>query len=222
MEGIDRDTASVVLADDQVATRAGIRRAIEPCGFRVVAEAGDAAQAVSAAVQMCPDVCVVSRALPGDGIEAARRITHAVPDTRIVILTATESREELFQALTAGADGYLSFTISPARLPHALAGVLNGEAALPRAMTSDLVRAFRERGRGRRPTVSVDGRVVELTDREYEVAQRLRARERTAEIALALGISDVTVRRHVSSLLRRIGASDRRALVAMLQPAGYS
>jgi DNA-binding NarL/FixJ family response regulator len=218
-EGEVDEELTVLLADDQVGTRVGIKFAIEPHGFRVVAEASSMAEAVAAAVRTDPDVCLVATGLPGNGIEAARLIKETVPRTKIVMLTASGRNDELLGALRAGADGYLLMTTSPARLPHAIRGVANGEAALPRAFTAHLIEEFRAHGHRRRLALSVDDQAVELTAREFEVLERLRKRERTAEIAQHLGISEVTVRRHSSSILQKLGAPNRQAVIDMLDRA---
>lgn len=206
---------TLVIGDDQIATRIGIKSAVEPHGVRVVGEAATAAEAVAVCLETRPDVCLLATRIPGNGIEAARRINHTVPDTKIVMLTPSVRSEELFGALRAGADGYLLMTTSAARLPHAIRGVTNGQAALPRELTADLIREFRARGHPRIVAVSPQLNVA-LTNREYEVLERLRLRERTSEVAALLGISEVTVRRHVSSIVTKVGARDRRGMINML------
>jgi DNA-binding NarL/FixJ family response regulator len=210
---------TVVLADHHVPTRAGVRSVLESDGLRIVAEAATAAAAVEAACRLNPDVCLLAVQLPGDGIEATRQIRDALPETKIVMLTASERDEDLFAALRAGADGYLLKSTSPARLPHAIRGVVSGEAALPRELTARLIREYRDRGRRGVPRLVVDGNVVELTVREFEVLQRLRKPERTAEIAAHLGISEITVRRHVSTALRKLGTPNRHSAIALLRAA---
>lgn len=210
---------TVLLADDQAAARVGIRRAIEPHGLRVVAQASTAAEALRMAFQQRPDVCLVAVGLPGNGIEAARMIKRAVPTTKIVMMTAARRDEDMFGALRAGADGYLLMTTSARRLPHAILGVARGEAALPREMTARLILEFRERGTRRRVTLPAMEADVEFTAREFEVVERLRKHERTAEIASELGISEVTVRRHVSSILRKLESPNRNSAIEMLEQA---
>ena len=210
---------TVVVADDQMPVRAGIKRAIEPHGMRVVAEAANAEDAVRLALAYRPDVCVVAVELPGSGIEASRRIKRSLPDTKIVMMTGSARDEELFEALRAGADGYLLMSTPASRLPHAITGVMRGEAALPRAMTGRLVLEFRERGTRRRVMPASAEVEVELTAREFEVLQRLRKHEATAEIASHLGISQVTVRRHVASLMRKLGVPDRRSAIELIEQA---
>jgi DNA-binding NarL/FixJ family response regulator len=210
---------TVLLADGQAPTRAGVKRAIEAHGLRVVAEAADTADAVPMALATRPQVCVIAVGLPGNGIEAARLIKQSLPATKVVMLTDSARDEELFGALRAGAEGYLLMSTSPERLPHAIRGVFDGEAALPRPLTARLIREFRERGSRRRLRLPSGGGEAELTAREFEVLGRLRRRERTAEIAAGLGISEVTVRRHVSSLLRKLGTPSRLGAVEILEQA---
>jgi DNA-binding NarL/FixJ family response regulator len=207
---------TLVIGDDQIATRIGIRAAVESHGMRVVGETATAAETVAACLEKRPDVCLLATRIPGNGIEAARLISQTLPETKIVMLTASGRSEELFGALRAGADGYLLMTTSPARLPHAIRGVANGQAALPRELTADLIREFRERGHPRRVALSSQLH-VELTSREYEVLERLRMRERTSEVAARLGISEVTVRRHISSIVQKLGARDRTGMMDMLE-----
>ncbi len=213
------DELNVLLADDHVAARAGIKGAIEPHGLSVVAEASTAADALRMAVAQRPDVCVLAVALPGGGIEAARQIKQSLPATKIVMMTGSASDEDLFGSLRAGADGYLPMSTSASRLPHAIRGVARGEAALPRALTARLILEFRERGTRRRVNMPSGEAEVELTAREFEVLERLRKGERTAEIAARLGISEVTVRRHIASVLRKLGMPNRRSAIEMLDRA---
>jgi DNA-binding NarL/FixJ family response regulator len=215
-EGTALGEVTVVLADDQSATRAGVRRVLAPHGFRIVAEVENAAEAVSAALEHRPDMCMLEIRIPGNGIAAARRISEELPETKIVMLTASERHDDLLAALRAGAHGYLLKTTSADRLPHALRGVLSGEAALPRTMAAGLIQEFQGDGRRQRVLLSVSGQRVELTAREFEVLERLRRRETTSQIASHLGISDVTVRRHVSATMHKLGTPDRRSALALL------
>ena len=208
---------TILLADDHVPARVGMKRAIEPHGLRVVAEASSAEDAVRMAQARQPDLCVLSVALPGNGIEAARLIKRSLPATKIVMMTSSERDEDMFGALRAGADGYLLMSTPASRLPHAIRGVTRGEAALPRAMTARLILEFRERGTRRRVVLPDSGREVELTAREFEVLDRLRKRERTAEIAARLGISEVTVRRHTASVLQKLNMPNRRSAIELLE-----
>ena len=204
----------VVLADDHPPTRAGVRLALESGGFEVCAESPDGPGAVDAALAERPDICLLDINMPGSGIDAAAEISRLLPDTAVVMLTVSRDDADLFDALRAGARGYLLKDTDPDRLPDALRGVLHGEAALPRALTARLIEEFRHRSRRRLRIRSRPD--VELTDREWEVLEALHEGMNTGAIAERLGISAVTVRRHVSETLRKLGAPDRAAAVRML------
>jgi DNA-binding NarL/FixJ family response regulator len=197
----------VIVADDHMAARAGVRAALDGHGFEVCAEAEDAEGAVQAALRERPDACLLDIRMPGNGITAAARIHAALPGTAIIMLTVSADDGDLFDALRAGALGYLLKGTDPVRLPHAIKGVLEGEAAVPRVLVAKLVDEFRGRGRRRR---LVD---VELTPREWDVLERLREGATTAEIAERLSVSPVTVRRHVSDAVRKLGVSGREEAV---------
>ena len=206
----------MVLADDHAPTRAGVKAALERAGFEVVAEEADAPGAVAAAEREAPEVVLLDIHMPGNGISAAADITHAQPDVAVVMLTVSRDDNDLFDALRAGALGYLLKDTDPDRLPYALRGVLAGEAALPRALVARVVDEFRERGRRRRlPLAKQKG--VELTSREWEVLELMREDLSTAEIAERLFISQVTVRSHIAALLRKLRVPDRKAALKLLE-----
>src|ERR1700733_7677405 len=222
IEGLGVTELTVLLADDHVPTRTGVRLALEAADLRVVAEVGTAQSAVIEAIRLQPAVCLLAIHLPGGGIEATKRIREALPKTKIVMLTGSERDEDLFGSLRAGADGYLMASTSVDRLPHAIRGVVSGEAALPRQMTARLIREYRNRGRRPAPSLGGMGQTIELTVREFEVLEHLRKHERTVVIAGELGISEITVRRHVSAALRKLGVSSRREAVNLLEHAEQS
>jgi len=207
----------VLVADDHPPTRAGVRAALEKHGqFTVCAEAPDGDSAVAAARRERPDVCLLDINMPGDGIRAAETISRELPETAVVMLTVSRADEDLFDALRAGASGYLLKDIDPARLPYALQGVLEGEAALPRHLVTLLIEEFRERRRRRRIPL-VGRRSVELTDREWEVLDLMRDGLPTEEIAARLFISPVTVRSHVSAILRKLQVQSREDALKLLE-----
>jgi DNA-binding NarL/FixJ family response regulator len=207
-------SARVLIADDHPPTRAGVRLALERAGFIICAEAWTADRAVELAVQEQPDVCLLDIHMPGSGIAAAGAIAERVPTTSIVMLTVSQEDDDLFNALRAGASGYLLKTTDPERLPHALQGVLRGEAALPRSLVSRVLAEFRRRQNGRR---AGEAGFRDLTSREWEVLELLGDGHTTAEIAQKLFVSPATVRTHVASTLRKLSAPDREAAVALLK-----
>ena len=204
----------VLIADDHAATRLGVRRALEDHDFDVVAEATDGPGAVRQALDLRPDICLLDVHMPGGGSVAAAEIVRALPQTRVVMLTVSDSDDDLFEALRAGASGYLLKETDPDRLPFALHGALAGEAPLPRTLTARLIQEFR--GRAGRRRLSLDGREVELSDREWEVLELMRKGLSTREIAERLAISPVTVRRHLQSILEELQVSSRRDALALL------
>jgi DNA-binding NarL/FixJ family response regulator len=205
----------VLIADDHPPTRAGVRLALERAGFIICAEAWTAARAVELAMQEQPDVCLLDVHMPGGGIAAAGAIAERVPATSIVMLTVSQEDEDLFNALRAGASGYLLKTTDPGRLPHALEGVLRGEAALPRSLVSRVLAEFRRRQQNGRRAGEAGFR--DLTSREWEVLELLGEGHTTAQIAEKLFVSSATVRTHVASTLRKLSAPDREAAVALLK-----
>jgi DNA-binding NarL/FixJ family response regulator len=206
----------VLVADDHPALRASVRRVLEEHGFEVCAEAASAADSVAAAERERPDVCVLDVRMPGGGIAAAARIAAFLPETAIIMLTVSDSDDDLFAALRAGAQGYLLKDMDPARLPLALEGVLAGEAALPRALAARVLDEFRARRRRRRLLLR-GGRGATLTDREWETLELLAGGLSTAEAAERLLVTPVTVRRHAASILKKLDVPDRRSLLQLLR-----
>jgi DNA-binding NarL/FixJ family response regulator len=206
----------VLLADDHPPTRAGVRAALEGRGFEICAEVGDAPSAIESALAEKPDVCLLDIRMPGNGISAAVRIGELLPDTAIVMLTVSRDDADLFDALKAGASGYLLKDIDPERLALALNGVLSGEAALPRNLVARLVGEFRAQAKRRRiPLRGQKG--VDLTAREWEVLDLLREDKTTEEIAERLFVAPVTVRTHVSSILKKLRVNSRAEAVKALE-----
>ncbi len=206
----------VLVADHDGASRAGVRLSLDGHDFEVCGEAGSADAAVAAASRDEPDVCLIEAELPGDGVTAAARVLAAIPRTVVVMLSAGVDDERLFAAVRAGARGYLLKDMDPARLPMALRGVLDGEAALPRQLMSRVLEELRSQEHGRHAS-ELSRLGVRLTRREREVLEGLDSGLDTAEIGDQLGISAVTVRRHVSHLLQKLSAPDRQAALQLLR-----
>jgi DNA-binding NarL/FixJ family response regulator len=207
--------ARVLIADDHLRTRVEIRRVLEDSGrFEVCADVSDADAAVDAAQREKPDICLLDIRMPGNGIAATARIKAAVPDTAVVMLTVSRADDDLFDALRAGAKGYLLKGMSEDELPNALERVLNGQASLPGNLVARLIDEFRDRERFR---INLPGdRAVLLTPREWDVLELMRSRSTTAEIAERLFVSPTTVRSHVSAILRKLEVKDRSAAIGLL------
>jgi len=210
------DPISVLLADDHARTRAMVRTALEQRGdFRVCAEAADADAAVLAAGREHPDVCLLDINMPGSGIAAAAGITAALPDTAVVMLTVSRQDEDLFDALRAGASGYLLKGMDEDAIGDALHRVLRGEAMLPGSLVARLVEEFRDREQRR--VAIADGPAARLTGREWDVLELMRTGATTAEISERLFVSATTVRTHVSAILKKLGVPTREAAIKLLE-----
>ena len=206
----------VVIADDHPPTRAGVARALEGEGFLICAEAPDGATAVTESLRHRPDVCLLDIHMPGNGVEAAAEITSQLPETSVIMLTVSRNDDDLFDALRAGASGYLLKDMNPERLPDAIRGVLSGEAAMPRSLVAHLIEEFRDRGRRKRLFLH-RRQAVDLTSREWEVLELMRQGLSTAEIATRLFITKATVRTHIAAVLRKLHASDRKEALNLLR-----
>ncbi len=170
---------------------------------QICAEAANAEQAIRAASREQPDVCLVGLEIPGGGIAAVRGIYRAAPGAAVIVLGGGDNTDDVLAAIRVGAIGYATNGVTPDRLRWIVAHVLAGEAAIPRSMVLELVLELRGRG-------SRDGG---LTPREAQVLGMLRRGQETAEIARRLRIKPVTVRRHVSGLVHKLGVENRVELI---------
>ncbi len=224
------DELTIVLADDQELVRAGFRVILESePGLRVVGEAADGAAAVEAVERLRPDVVCLDVQMPGvDGLEAARRIA-ALPDPpAVLVLTTFDHDDALFQALEAGASGFLLKNASPERLIEAVRTVAAGDALLAPDVTRRVISRATAAGAGHARTdgpgvgpgpgtgtggTPTDGATAVaaagLTDREAEVLRLLARGLSNAEIAAALFVGEATVKTHVSNVLQKTGLRDR-------------
>ena len=195
--------ARILIADHSL-VRLGIRMAVEEDVLEVCAEAADAESAIAEAIRARPDVCLVGWDLPGGAINAIRGIFDAVPETAVVVLASTNDVEDLLASLRAGAIGYVPADVSFEGLRRAVRAVLAQEAAIPRSMVREVILELRARSL----------RSQRVTSREAQVLGMVRRGQSTAEIARRLQISPVTVRRHISDLIHKLGVEGRSALIA--------
>jgi DNA-binding NarL/FixJ family response regulator len=211
----------VLVADDQALVRAGFRVLIESApDIEVAGEAGNGEEAVALARAEQPDVVLMDIRMPVlDGIEATRRIA-ADPDLagcRVLVLTTFEADEYVFEALRAGASGFLLKDVEPADLLRAIRVVAGGEALLSPSVTSRLIATFAGRPSQRR----VSARELEgLTEREREVLALVGQGKTNDEIAGELFVSPATVKTHVSRVMSKLYARDRAQLVVAAYESG--
>lgn len=211
----------VLVADDQALVRSGLHMLVDSADdLSVVGEAADGIQALALARELVPDVVLMDIRMPGmDGIEATRQIV-ADPTTakvRILVLTTFDLDEYVFEALRAGASGFLLKDTDPDDMLEAVRIVASGEALLAPSITSRLIAEF-----VRRPQVpSADPTVLsELTEREREVLAHVGRGLSNSEIATELFISPATAKTHVSRVMMKLGARDRAQLVVIAYENG--
>jgi len=221
--GSTPDLIRVVIADDQALVRAGFRALLDAQpDLTVVAEAADGAEAVARAVEHRPHVVLMDIRMPGlDGLAATRRIADdpRLTDVRVVILTTFDLDEYVFEALRAGATGFLVKDTEPVELLRAVREVVAGGSLLSPGVTRRLIEEFASRSRP--PAVPSAADVVDpLTDREREIVALVGHGLSNDEIAARLVISAATAKTHVSRAMTKLGARDRAQLVVFAYEAG--
>lgn len=201
-------TIRVVVADDQELVRSGFAMILDAQpDIEVVAEAGDGAEAVEAVRRLAPEVALLDIRMPGtDGIEACRAIT-ARTDCRTVMLTTFDSDEYVFEALRAGASGFLLKDVRRDDLVHAVRVVAAGESLLAPSVARRLIAEYTSRPAA--PAVVPSARLNVLTGRERETLLLLARGLSNAEIAAVLVVSEHTVKTHVGNVLSKLGLRDR-------------
>ncbi len=211
----------VLLADDQELVRAGFRALLDAeDDIEVSGEAGDGDQAVARATQLRPDVVLMDIRMPRrDGLEATRLIAAdpALAGTRVLILTTFELDEYVFEAIRAGASGFLVKDTRPAELIEGVRILAAGEALLSPSVTRTLIAEFASRAK---PAPAAAGGLRELTDREREVMALVAAGLSNEQIAAELIVSPATAKTHVSRAMIKLGARDRAQLVVAAYESG--
>jgi len=210
-------TISVLVADDQSMVRAGFRMLLggEP-DIEVVAEAGNGAEAVHQANRFAPTVILMDIRMPElDGLETTRRIVGADPSARVLVLTTFDLDEYVYEALRAGASGFVLKDDPPEQLIAAVRTVAAGDALLSPAVTRRVIRQFT-----RRPRTEPPRGVDELTEREREIFRLIAEGLSNQEIAQRLFISETTVKTHVTHLFQKLDVRDRVQAVVLAHQTG--
>jgi DNA-binding NarL/FixJ family response regulator len=212
-------TIRVLIADDQDIVRTGLRMILDAQpDIEVVGEADDGASAVRMAEDLAPDVVLMDIRMPGmDGLEATRLLTGSSPAPKVVMLTTFDLDEYVYEALRAGASGFLLKDSPRADLIAAVRAAAAGNALLAPTVTRRLIEAFARRPPAAAPSPA---RLAALTAREREVLLRLARGGSNTEIAAALFVSEATVKTHVGNLLAKLGLRDRVQAVILAYETG--
>ncbi len=214
---VSPDPIRVVLADDQDLVRAGFRMILSTeAGLSVVGEASDGTQAIDLAARLTPDIVLMDVQMPGvDGLDATRAIV-AAGTARVLVLTTFDRDDYLFEALRAGASGFLLKNARPEDLVAAVHVVARGDALLAPEVTRRVLDRFGARSAGaQRPDL-----IAQLTDREREVLRLMARGQSNAEIADGLFLGEATVKTHVSRVLMKLAVRDRVQAVVFAYEAG--
>ena len=212
-------TTRVLLVDDQAMVRAGFRMILDAeDDVEVVGEAEDGDEGVALTAQLVPDVVLMDVQMPRlDGLEATRRIVaDSGVSSRVVILTTFERDHYIFEALQAGASGFLLKNAPPEELIRAVRVVAEGDALLAPSVTRRIIEERLRRPVGRRS----DEAIARLTDRELEVLKLLATGRSNAELATSLYVGEGTVKTHVSNVLTKLGLRDRVQAVVYAYETG--
>jgi DNA-binding NarL/FixJ family response regulator len=207
----------VVIGANDSATLVGMRIALEAGDIEVVGQVQTLNQLFEAIELHTPDVCLIDVDLNGGGLRAAAEVAGRAPTVRLVLLAEDADDEPFLDAIRVGAAGYVPKRIAPERLPNIVRAVLDGEPAIPRALVGLLISHYRARPARRQ--LAGNGRGVDLTSREWEVLDFMRAGLSTRQIADRLFISEVTVRRHIGSVLKKLNVESRADALRLLESA---
>lgn len=209
----------LMIVDDHALFRESLANLLTYRGrFEVVGDAGTGEDAIQMAVELEPDIVLMDINMPGmDGIEATRQLKALLPDVRIVMLTVFDDQERLFEAIRAGAHGYLLKSIRSQELLDQIEGLSRGEAAISRRMAARILDEFR--------TLDQQKAILEpeggLSARETQVLELVVDRLSNKEIAERLSISENTVKNHLKSILSKLQLSNRRQAAAYAVARGW-
>lgn len=198
----------IVLADDHALFRDGVSSLLQAWGHQVVGHAADGREAIALVIRLEPDLVLMDVRMPVmSGVEATRAIAMARPETPIVMLTVSEDEEDLFDAIRAGARGYLLKDLQAAQLRTMIDAVARGEAAITPATAARIIRHLSTLNA--EAAEAADPVADRLTAREVEVLRLVTMGRRNKEIAAALGITENTVKYHLRNILEKLHAESR-------------
>jgi DNA-binding NarL/FixJ family response regulator len=210
----------VLLADDQALVRGGFRLILDSQpDMEVVAEAADGADAVERALELMPDVVLMDIRMPKvDGLEATRRLVHSAPTSmHVLILTTFDLDEYVYEAMLAGASGFLVKDVPPAELAHGVRTVASGDALLAPTVVRRLLEEFVRRPP---PGSQTPVELEDLTERELEVLKLVARGRSNAEIAADLVVGETTAKTHVTHVLQKLNLRDRVQAVVLAYESG--
>jgi DNA-binding NarL/FixJ family response regulator len=212
------DPIRLVIADDQSMIRTGLKLVVDAEeGFEVVGEASDGQEAIEVVRAARPDVVLMDIRMPRlDGLAATRELVHEIPGLRILILTTFDQDEYVYEALRAGASGFLLKVAPPEQLVEAIRVVAEGNALIDPAVTRRVIAAFA----GQHPAPEPPQELSELTPRELEVLGLLASGMANHEIATELVVSEATAKTHVARILMKLNLRDRAQAVVFAYESG--
>ncbi len=198
----------ILLVEDHALVRSAVRQAISAKDIEVVGESATGEDAIPMALELKPDIILIDIDLPGmSGIDVVRELAPRLPETKLVMLTVSSARRDLFDAIRQGASGYLTKDMTPEALVRSIRGAREGDLPMPRRLAAEVIG---ELARGRAAPAGAGAHGLErLTGREAEVLRMISNGMTDREAADALGISVRTVETHVSNLLHKLGVRNR-------------
>ncbi len=211
----------IVLADDHPIVREGLRAVLETqADFEVIAECASGSEVLRVVAEQQPDMILLDLEMPVmDGVETIRRLQALPHVPRIIVFTAFDNDERIIHAIQAGADGYLLKGAPREEIFRAIRLTMEGASLLQPVIASKLLRHVGQQGRGTKPVPSMP-LIEELTEREVEVLQLLAQGKPNKEIAAQLVISERTAKFHVSSVMSKLGATNRTEAVSLAVQRG--
>jgi DNA-binding NarL/FixJ family response regulator len=210
----------ILIADDQALVRAGLRMILDAQpDLEVVGEAGDGREALQRARELSPDLVLMDIRMPGvDGLEATRRLLGGTgADPKVIVLTTFDTDDYVYEAIRAGASGFLLKSAPPQQLADGVRAVMDGDALLAPEITRRLLDRFIQRPP---PSLATPPELHDLTPRELEVLRLIAEGRSNAEIAAALVLSEATVKTHVNHILTKLRLRDRVQAVALAYRTG--